>query len=72
MKEEDLVQIKRELNIEEQPIGYNQLERILQGMNCGHLMAEIKENGLGDEFHKELKAIGSIRLDELIRWAFTE
>lgn len=36
------------------------------------LSNEIKENGLGDEFYKELKSVGSVRLDELIRWAFTE
>jgi hypothetical protein len=41
-------------------------------MDCGLLANEIKDGGLGDEFFRELNEVGSIKYDELIKWAFVE
>jgi ATP-binding cassette, subfamily A (ABC1), member 3 len=56
----------------EQPITGNLIETVLNGMNATVLNNEFKEGGLGEEFYKELKEVGSLKYDELIKWAFTE
>lgn len=49
VKQEELDQMKADNNIEDQPVGYGQVEGILNRLNAGDLITEITKDGLGKD-----------------------
>ena len=65
--------MKSDLSLDDVPLTYNMIEAILRKLDAGELFSEISKDGAGQDFWGQLQnGNGTISLDELIRWAFTE